>query len=129
MNLIRLLILVISIAALTACGSPEERSAQHLAKAEQLLEQDDIVKAKLEAQNAAQILPKDPDARVMLAKIAEQEQEYRTAVGHLLVAVDADPNHVEARLKLGNYYFTVIILFVTNIFTHSVQDRNRLSDR
>ncbi|MDJ0928054.1 MAG: tetratricopeptide repeat protein [Gammaproteobacteria bacterium] len=105
MNPIRYMILVIGLAALGACGSPEERAAQHLAKSEQLLEEGDIVKAKLEAQNAAQILPKDPNARVLLAKIAEQDQEFRAAVGHLLVAVDADPNHVEARIKLGNYYF------------------------
>ncbi len=100
----RLLILAAAL-LIAACGSPEERAEGHLAKAEQFLAQGDVVKAKLEAQNAAQIQPKNPKARLLLAKIAEQEGEYRNAIGHLLVAVDADPSFVEARIKLGGYYF------------------------
>ena len=90
---------------LLACGSPEERAAGHLVKAEELLEADDLVKAKLEAQNAAQIEPRNAQARMLLAKIAEKEGNFREAIGHLLVAVDSDPNFVEPRVRLGNYYF------------------------
>lgn len=104
MRMTRPLILAMAL-AMVACGSPEERAAGHLEKAEQFLEQGDTVKAKLEAQNAAQIQPKNAQARMLLAKIAEKDGEYRAAIGHLLVAVDADPDFVEARIKLGNYYF------------------------
>jgi tetratricopeptide (TPR) repeat protein len=90
---------------LIACGSPEERAAGHIAKAEELIEADDLVKAKLEAQNAAQIQPRNAEARMLLATIAEKEENYRKAIGHLLVAVDADKKLVEPRVRLGNYYF------------------------
>ena len=90
---------------LIACGSPEERAAGHIAKAEEFLEAGDLVKAKLEAQNAAQIQPRNADARMLLATIAEKDENYREAIGHLLVAIDSDPSYVEPRVRLGNYYF------------------------
>ena len=99
-------IIVLSLALmLTACGSPEERAAGHLAKSQEFFDAEDYTKAKLEAQNAAQIEPKNAKARFLLAQLAEKEENYREAIGHLQVAVDSDPAFVDARLKLGNYYF------------------------
>ena len=89
---------------LVACGTPEERAAEYLAKAEALYEQDDYVTARIEAMNAAQIEPRNADVRFLLAKIEEQDQEFRKAIGHLQVAIDADPTHLESRIKLGNYF-------------------------
>jgi tetratricopeptide (TPR) repeat protein len=89
---------------LTACGSPEERAAQYLEKAEALYEQEDYVTARIEAMNAAQIEPRNAEVRFLLAKIEEHEQEFRKAIGHLQVAIDADPTHLESRIKLGNYF-------------------------
>jgi tetratricopeptide (TPR) repeat protein len=101
----RTLIAVFLAAALAACTPAEERAANYLAKANDLFESGDLVKAKLEARNAAQIEPKNAEARYLLALIAEKEQEIRPMIQHLLVAVDADPTHVRARLKLGNLMF------------------------
>ncbi len=89
---------------LAACGSPEERAASYLAKAETLYEQEDYVTARIEAMNAAQIEPRNADVRFLLAQIEEKEQNIRKAIGHLQVAIDAEPNHLESRIKLGNYY-------------------------
>lgn len=89
---------------LAACGSPEERAASYLSKAEALFEQEDYVTARIEAMNAAQIEPRNADVRFLLAKIEEREQNFRKAISHLQVAIDADPNHLESRIKLGNYY-------------------------
>jgi tetratricopeptide (TPR) repeat protein len=105
MPILRLSLLAAVALFIVACGSSEERAAGHIAKAREFLEADDLVKAKLEAQNAAQIQPKNAEARFLLAEIAQEEQDFRAAVGHLLVAVDADPNLVEARTRLGLYYF------------------------
>ncbi|MBL8200249.1 MAG: tetratricopeptide repeat protein [Chromatiales bacterium] len=90
---------------LVACGSPEKRAADYIAKAQEFYDAGDYVKARLEAQNAAQVEPKNAQARYLLAEIAEQQQEYQQMFGHLMVVVDEDPNNVEARLKLGTLYF------------------------
>lgn len=89
---------------LAACGSPEERAANYLEKAEALYEQEDYVTARIEAMNAAQIEPRNADVRFLLARIEEKEKNIRKAIGHLQVAIDADPNHLESHIKLGNYY-------------------------
>jgi len=91
-------------ALLAGCGSPEERAAEYLEKAEALYEQEDYVTARIEAMNAAQIEPRNADVRYLLAQIEEKEQNFRKAMGHLQVAIDADPDHLESRIKLGNYY-------------------------
>lgn len=90
---------------LAACGTPEERAAKYIATAQSLYDAGDYTKAKLEAQNAAQINPKNANARYLLAQIAEKQEEYQAMFGHLMVAVDEDPTLLEARLKLGTLYF------------------------
>lgn len=101
-------LLLIAVAAATvllaACGSPEERAADYLQKAQQLYDEEDYTTARIEALNAAQIQPRNAEVRYLLAQIEEQEQNFRQAIGHLHVAVDADENHLPSRLKLGNYY-------------------------
>jgi tetratricopeptide (TPR) repeat protein len=89
---------------LTACGSQEDRAETHLEKARELLVKEDYMAARIEALNAAQIDPKNVEARYILATIAERNQNFRATVSHLQVVVDADPSHLEARLKLGNYF-------------------------
>jgi len=90
---------------LLGCGSPEKRAADYLVKAQEFYDAGDFVKARLEAQNAAQVEPKNAKARFMLAEIAEEQKEYQQMFGHLMVVVDEDPGNVEARLKLGTLYF------------------------
>ncbi len=99
------LLIITAALLLTACGSPEKRAADYLVKAQEFYDAGDYVKARLEAQNAAQVEPKSAKARYLLAEIAEQQKEYQQMFGHLLVVVDEDPSNVEARLKLGTLYF------------------------
>jgi tetratricopeptide (TPR) repeat protein len=101
----KILLVITAAVLLAACGSPEKRAADYLVKAQQHYDAGDYVKARLEAQNAAQVEPKNAKARYLLAEIAEQEKQYQQMFGHLLVAVDGDPSNVEARLKLGTLYF------------------------
>jgi len=89
---------------LTACGTPEERSANYLKKAEAFFAEEDFATARIEAMNAAQIEPRNADVRYLLAQIEEKEQNFRKSMGHLQVAIDADPNHLKSRIKLGSFY-------------------------
>jgi len=99
-----LLLLVISCASLNACGSPEDRAAAYLQKAQELFDQEDYTTARIEALNAAQLEPRNVEVRFLLADIEEKEGNFGPAVGHLLVAIDADPERVQARTRLGTYY-------------------------
>ncbi len=106
MQFVRVIVLCVLAGTLViACGSPEERAASYLEQAQEHFDSEDYVKAKLEARNAAQIEPKNAQARYLLALIAEQDGDFRKMIGHLQVAVDADPGHVGARVKLGTFYY------------------------
>ncbi len=94
-----------ALMGLAACTPPEERAANYMKKAQELYAAGDLVKAKLEAQNAVQIAPKDAQAHFLLAEIAEKQQEFRPMIQQLLMAVDSDPKLVPARVKLGTLYF------------------------
>ncbi len=99
------LLVLAAALALAACGNPEERAADYLKRAQELYDEGDYVRAKLEAQNAVQIEPRNAAAHYLLAQVAEQQQEVRPMIQRLLTAVDIDPNLVDARVKLGTLYF------------------------
>jgi tetratricopeptide (TPR) repeat protein len=99
-----LIFFAIASVLLSACGSQEDRAEAHIEKARELIIKEDYVAARIEALNAAQIDPKSVEARYILATIEERNQNFRATIGHLQVVVDADPSHLEARLKLGNYF-------------------------
>lgn len=89
---------------LGACESPEERAAGYLASAESRFAEGDIVKAEIDVKNALQIWPKNPQGRFLLANINESRRDFQEMASNLRIAVDADPNFLEARVKLGVLY-------------------------
>lgn len=95
------------LALLAACASPAEKAAAYVAKAQKLYEAGSYEQAGLEARNAAQVEPKNAKARYLMALIAEQKEDYKGMFGHLMVAVDADPDNIEARLKLGMIFVAI----------------------
>jgi Tfp pilus assembly protein PilF len=76
-------LILATLLLLAGCGSPEKRAADYLVKAQEFYDAGDYVKARLEAQNAAQVEPKNAQARFLLAEIAEQQKEYQQMFGHL----------------------------------------------
>ncbi|MDP6673847.1 MAG: hypothetical protein QGH93_03205, partial [Gammaproteobacteria bacterium] len=70
MRLIISLALSCIVFSLSGCGSPEQRAAEYLATAQELFADGDYLGAKLEAQNAAQIEPKNAGTSYLLALIA-----------------------------------------------------------
>jgi tetratricopeptide (TPR) repeat protein len=98
-------LLLIFCAILNACGSAEERTNRYISRAQTLFEAGDYSNARLEGRNAAQIDPKNAEVRYLLALIAEQDQQFRLMLGNLRLTVDLDPQHIDARVKLGNLYY------------------------
>lgn len=107
MILTRTLCAAAILSVLAACASPEEKAAAYVAKAQALYDAGDYEQAGLEVRNAAQVEPKNAKARYLLALLAEQKEDYKGMFNHLLVAVDADPANIEARLKLAMVFVVI----------------------
>ena len=103
--MIRFISLLVFCLMLAACGSPEERVAAYLLKAEELFAEEQYQDARLEVANALQIEPKNARARLLAAKIAVEENQLRSAFEALQIAVDVDSNLLEARILLGEIYY------------------------
>ncbi|MFZ1625374.1 MAG: tetratricopeptide repeat protein [Gammaproteobacteria bacterium] len=107
MILTRTIVAAAIVGLLVACASPEEKAAAYVARAQQLYDAGDYEQAALEVRNAAQVEPKNGKARYLLALLAEQKEDYKGMFNHLLVAVDADPSNIEARLKLAMVFVAI----------------------
>jgi len=101
----RSFVVVAALLAVAACSTPEERVQKYLANGQAYLDAGDIVKAEIEAKNAAQIAPKNPQARYLLAQIAELQNDPGAMLANLIIAIDEDPGFIDARLKLGGLFF------------------------
>lgn len=94
------LVLALSL-GLVACSSPEEKVASFAKKGQSYLQAADLVKARLEFQNALQIAPNNVPSLFGLAEIAERSSDWNRAYGLLSKVVELDPQNLAAQLKLG----------------------------
>jgi len=90
---------------LVACGTPEDRAATYLDKAQALFDAGDFIGAQIEVRNAAQIRPKDARARLLLARLAMERKAYIDALNHLQIAEESDPDLLEVHELLGFIYY------------------------
>ncbi len=100
-----LFIAIVAIAvAFGACTTPEKAKAQHIARGEALLKDKKFQEAAFEFRSALQIDEKVADAHWGLSKAYEGLQRYQEAFEEMRTTVELDPNNLEVRVKLGNYY-------------------------
>src|SRR3984893_914995 len=98
---------VVMIAAallMGACTTPEKAKAQHVARGQALLNDKKFQEASLEFRNALQIDDKLADAHWGLANAYEGLQRYQEAFEEMKQVVTLDPNNLDVRVRLGNYY-------------------------
>ena len=100
---LQLLTIAVSV-LLVACGTPEERADAYLEEARSQYEDGDLVKAKLSVRNCLQLEPRNSRARYLYAQILEVEQDVRGVLANLQVAIDEDPDYLDARVKLAGYF-------------------------
>lgn len=86
---------------LAGCASPEERANEHAAAAEQLFAAGNFKKARMEAQDAIEVAPKNVKARHVLAQVAEQNGELGQMLGHLEVIIGEDPRDLRSRVQMA----------------------------
>ncbi len=90
--------------ALAGCTNPEQAKAEHLSKADAYLKESKFQEASIEYRNALQIDDRLAAAHWGLAQAYEGLQRFQESFEELRKTIDLDPNNLEARLKLGNYY-------------------------
>ena len=106
LSTITLLMQILIINAISGCSSSEEQQEKYLNRAQALYEDGNYTKAKLELSNVLQINPQNADAFYLKALINAEDGELRSVPKNLQLAVEFDPNHVEARLKLGQILYS-----------------------
>lgn len=89
---------------LGACTTPEKAKAQHVARGQALLKDKKFQEAVLEFRSALQIDEKLADAHWGLANAFEGLQRYQEAFDEMRQTAELDPNNLDVRVKLGNYY-------------------------
>ena len=87
--------------ALAACSSPADKAEGYYRKGQALLEQGELVKARLEFQNAVQLKSSMAPAWYGLAEVAERQGDLLKAFNLLNTVIEHDPRHWQAQLKLG----------------------------
>ena len=99
-----LLTLIAAALFLGACTTPEKAKAQHVARGQALLKDKKFQEASLEFRNALQIDDQLAEAHWGLANAYEGLQRYQEAFEEMRQVVELDPNNLDVRVKLGNYY-------------------------
>jgi tetratricopeptide (TPR) repeat protein len=103
----RFAVWVVFVAALSACGSSEDRARDHIAKAAEYLAEKRPVEAKLELRSALQFDPTLVDAHNDLARIELAEGNPAAALTHTSEAHRLDPSNSEAALRLADLMLAV----------------------
>jgi tetratricopeptide (TPR) repeat protein len=103
-TLFLLIVPVLAALLIGACTSPEKAKTRHVAHGQQLLKDKKFQEAALEFRNALQIDDRLADAHWGLANAYEGLQRYQEAFEEMKQAAELDPNNLDVRIKLGNYY-------------------------
>jgi tetratricopeptide (TPR) repeat protein len=99
-----LLIPIVAALLIGACTTPEKAKAQHVARGQALLKEKKFQEAALEFRSALQIDEQLADAHWGLANVYEGLQRYQEAFEEMKQTAELDPNNLDVRVKLGNYY-------------------------
>jgi cellulose synthase operon protein C len=95
------LLLLAGALTLTGCSSPEAKVESFNKRGHALLQKGDLVKARLEFQNALQINPSAVPSLYGLALVAERSQDWQAAYAMWLRVVELDATHLDAHVHLG----------------------------
>ena len=123
-----LLFLLAALALLpgvTACSDPAKAKAEHLSRGEAYLKEKKYQDASLEFRNAVQIDDRAAQAHWGLARAYEGAGQFQQAVEEMQRTIQLDPNNLDARVRLGNYF---IAAYQQNRDPKTKDEASRLAD-
>lgn len=119
-------ILLIALCSLTSgCTDSNKLKATHLEKAKEFIEIENFEKARIELKNVLQIDPKTAEAYYLLGKVEEQRNEWQTAIGNYLKAIELNPEILDAQIRLAQYHLS---LAKKNKLQNNTQQKNKHID-
>ena len=92
------------VVALTSCGGAEDRKIKYLEKGKAYLAEKNYEKAKIEIKNVLQIDPKYAEAYYLMGRLNDKERAFGKAISNYKKALELNPDHVEAKVKLAVIY-------------------------
>jgi len=98
------LVLLVSLCGLTACGSSADSAARFIESGKELLAENKPEKARIEFKNAIQVDPKVAEPYYQLALLDEKAKSWKSMYANLLRVEQLNPMHHEATIKLGQMY-------------------------
>lgn len=100
--LISVLVLSMSL-GLSACSKPKDKEEKYLQRGNELFEEGEYVKAKLEYKNALRIVPTDAEAHYRMGMANEALGDIKGAFTSFSVATQQNPHMHPALLKVAQY--------------------------
>lgn len=97
-------VLLAALFTISGCTNPEKAKIAHVNQGEAYLKDEKFQAASLEFRNAIQIDEKLASAHWGLARAYEGLQRFQEAFEELRKTTELDADHLDARVKLGNYY-------------------------
>ncbi len=86
------------------CSNPAKAKAEHLSRGEAFLKDKKFQEAALEFRNVVQLDDALGDGHWGLARAYEGLERFQESIQEMQRAIDLDPNNLDARIRLGNYY-------------------------
>ena len=88
-----------------SCGfKPESSREEIIASAREYMEEDKFEEAEIILLKALNSNQSDSEIRLILAELYQDSGDHQQAVFHLKKLLDLEPENIDAKLKLGNYY-------------------------
>lgn len=103
-NLLRLSVMTAVLVAIAGCSTKEGRIESGLKKGAEFVKAADWDKASVEARNVLQIDPKNAQAFLLAARVAEGQGNVQAAYGAYLKAVELQPELRDAQVGLARIY-------------------------
>src|SRR3974377_1338077 len=100
---IRRIILLLTVAFVAACSSPEEKAKNYYERGIKLLSAQDYVKAGIEFKNALQMKKDLIEAWRGLLQVELHNRNLQAAIPILHTVVELDPKDVGSRIQLGQF--------------------------
>lgn len=94
----------VSLIMLTGCEGQEGRKQKYRDQAQASYEAGEYDKARISYKNVLKIDPKDISALMGFGETLEKLEDWRGAIGRYRSVLGLNPEHVEARVKLGQLY-------------------------